>query len=82
MILICFVSELKFFLLIIGKKMYIKEMARIKPDNIVKIPPAADLYEPEFEKYIGVLYSPREIFLKNPLIRMQQVFFCFVLSDL
>jgi hypothetical protein len=61
--------------------MYKKKLARIKPDTIVKMPAAADLYESLFAKYMGVRYSPREIFLNNPFIRMQKVYFFSVLFD-
>jgi hypothetical protein len=59
----------------IGKKMKIHMTARASPDNIVKMPLVADLYESLLAKYRGVRYSTREMRLKQAFARFQKVFF-------
>jgi hypothetical protein len=57
-------------------------MTRAKADTIVIMPLVADLYESLFEKYIGVRYSTREMYLNRLRARFQKLFFFSALSDL
>jgi hypothetical protein len=61
--------------------MKIHMTARASPDNIVKMPLVADLYESLLAKYRGVRYSTREMRLKQAFARFQKVFFFSAWSD-